>query len=423
VFTPDKIEEWIKEVEARPGSAPLIIQFIANRLTELTEWNEKLRAENLELRTGKRVAEYERQITSLEYQLDLLKRHMGGELPNPEAFATNALKLDTKTRNLLIYGPQGRILRLRLDATALENGRSFCYLGGIQARETEPPRLFTAPATEELMFIFTSGRIATLPVTGVPLSEADETEIDWDTAYIPAEPNLGETLACVVPISKMALADFYLQISRRGYMKKVRKALTSSIMGNKFIGSGVKVPGDQTLGLTLNHKDDHFVLVSYEGYVQGIPAKMLPYAIVEAMRLGKSDHLVAAFPLGQKNSFIVMTQVGKIIHRAADSLEMATDLQRKGRMLYSTARRERGVRVIGAAAIDQDDWGLALHQEGSITLHAIADLLCNGTLATESELLEFITFSTSKHPHIFTLPREILKTPAKEGAHGHQSRS
>ena len=52
MFTPEKIEEWIREVQERPTSAPLIIQFLADRLRDLDDWNQKLRAENLELRSG-----------------------------------------------------------------------------------------------------------------------------------------------------------------------------------------------------------------------------------------------------------------------------------------------------------------------------------------------------------------------------------
>jgi hypothetical protein len=37
MFPSEKIEEWIQEVNQRPTSAPLIIQFIANRLNELTK--------------------------------------------------------------------------------------------------------------------------------------------------------------------------------------------------------------------------------------------------------------------------------------------------------------------------------------------------------------------------------------------------
>ncbi len=81
MITPEKIEEWLKEAEERPSSMAVILQYVANRLRDLTGRNEELRAENLALRTEKRVEEYEQRITHLEYQLDMLRRQFGGELP------------------------------------------------------------------------------------------------------------------------------------------------------------------------------------------------------------------------------------------------------------------------------------------------------------------------------------------------------
>ena len=399
MFTPEKIEEWIQEAQKRPSSASLIIQFIANRLNDLAEWNEKLRAENLEVRSGARLEEYERQITHLEYQLELLKRQINGEI-NLEVLPEAAPKLDTVSLCLLAYDPQGRILRWDLDAAHFEEGQVVARMAEIRDVEVEPPRLLVVPAVEELMLIFTSGRIVTLPVSALLPGPRVEKPISWETASQPSEPNVGETLACIAPVSKMALADFFLQISRRGYIKKIRKALAPTIMESKYIGTGVKVSGDQTLSLALSSEGKSFVLVSYEGYLQAIPDKLLPYAIVEAMRLGNSDHLVAAYPTAEDQSIFVMTQIGKVIHRAAGDLEPAADLKRKGRMLYSTARREAGIRVIGAAAVSPGDWGLALHRPGEVSLHAIADLIGRGTLLVDRPaegspdlgLLDFVTF-------------------------------
>ena len=81
MVTPEKIEEWIKETIERPESAPLILQYISGRLRDLAERNEELLAENIALTSGKRVEEYERRIAHLEYQLELVKRQLGGELP------------------------------------------------------------------------------------------------------------------------------------------------------------------------------------------------------------------------------------------------------------------------------------------------------------------------------------------------------
>ena len=83
MISPDKIDEWIHEVEERPASAELIIRYIANRLSELASRDEELAAQNIELLSGRKVEEYESRIASLEYQLDLLKRQLGGEVILP----------------------------------------------------------------------------------------------------------------------------------------------------------------------------------------------------------------------------------------------------------------------------------------------------------------------------------------------------
>lgn len=390
MFTPEKIEEWIQEVRERPASSELIIKFIANRLRDLAEWNEALRTENLELRSGARVDEYERQIAHLQYQLELLKRQVSGEI-DLDALE-EAIPPPVECLNLVVYGPLGRILRLELNATDTQEGYTICRIQGLGDKEAEPPRCLMISSTEELMLIFTSGRIVTIPIATLPLNQRAEGEVDWENVPILEEPNIGETLACAAPISEIALADFFIQTSRRGYIKKIRKALAPTIMDTKYIGTGVKVPADQTLSLSMSREGDRFVLVSHEGYIQAIPENMMPFAIVEAMRLGKTDHLVAAFPASDEKSITVMTQIGKVIHREAKSLETATDLQRKGRMLYSTERRKSGVRVVGAGAVDQEDWCLALHKDGQLTVHAISNLIGIGSIPADSEIIDFITF-------------------------------
>jgi DNA gyrase/topoisomerase IV subunit A len=368
---------------------------MADRLRDLDDWNQKLRVENLEIRSGARLEVYERQITHLEYQLDLLKRQIGGEL-DLEALREETPEPVREAHNLLVYGPQGRILRLDLAVHPMEDGSLICQLEGLESLTGEPPRLLITTVTEELMLIFSSGRIYTCPVHALPLVDPT-TNIDWLEAGVIEEPNLGETLACIVPISKMALDDFHLQVSRRGYLKKIRKALVPTIMESKYVGTGVKLPADQTLTLMMGYENERYVLVSYEGYLQVVPEMMLPYAIVEAMRLGKTDHLVAAFPLPAGQGILTMTQIGKVIHRSEESLESAKDLHRKGSMLYTTARRSAGVRVIGAAVAAPDDWGVALHVGGQLTLHAISDVLGKGAVPVETELLDFDTFTPSEN--------------------------
>jgi DNA gyrase/topoisomerase IV subunit A len=291
---------------------------------------------------------------------------------------------------LLIYDDQGRIARWELDPAVFEDGNTIGNLKGLPI-DGEPARLLVAPASEELLCVFTSGRIAPLPVASIPIFDTDAEAQDWAQVPIPREPALGEALASLMPISKLALSDFIVQISRRGFIKKIRMALVASIMDNLYIGTGAKLPGDQTMDVLLAHEADRYILLSEEGYLQSVTAEMLSYAVEEAMRLNSTDHLVAALTIQPEQSIVVMTQIGKAIHRTSESIEVAEALQRKGKALYSKARREKGVRVVGGGVINTEDWGLTLQQDGAITIHAIPALLQSGTITVESEIQAFVT--------------------------------
>jgi DNA gyrase/topoisomerase IV subunit A len=390
MFPSEKIEEWIQEVNQRPTSAPLIIQFIANRLNELTKWNEQLREENIALRSEKRIQEYEQQISYLNYQLDLLKRQFDGDLPSEEILKTISKPLDVL--NILVYDSQGHIARLELDPENVGDGKAIVYFEGL-VTEREPARLLVVPSSEELLCIFTSGRIAPLPVTSIPLVQMDENPLIWDQVQIPNEPALGDALACLMSISRIALADFMVQISRRAFMKKIRMALAPSIMENLYIGRGAKLPGDQTMDIFLGYDADRYILLSEEGYLGSVSAEMLSFAVVEAMRLNPTDHLVGAFPVQPDQSLLAMTQIGKAIHRTAEGIEVAEALNRKGKALYSSSRREKGVRIIGGGMVNANDWGLALHKNGKLSLHTVSSILENGTLSIDDEILSFSVFS------------------------------
>src|SRR5689334_4533606 len=105
-----KIEEWMKEAEARPESAVTIVRLIARRLGELTARNEELLAENIALQNGTRVDEYQKRIAHLEYQLDLLKRRYGAEEGALAELPIN--QVVASTLSLLIYNNYGRIFRV-----------------------------------------------------------------------------------------------------------------------------------------------------------------------------------------------------------------------------------------------------------------------------------------------------------------------
>jgi DNA gyrase/topoisomerase IV subunit A len=392
MVTPEKVEEWLKEIEARPGSAALIVQFIANRLRDLSERNAELLAENIALTSGKRVEEYERRIAHLEYQLELIKRQLGGELP---VDATPAAAPAVQTASVLLYDDQGRVLRLEVSAERLAQGGELARLAGERASllaDEEPPRLLAVPSRAELLAIFSSGRVATFPAAS--LAPAVGATLDWAQAAIPDEPRAGETLAGLVSVSRLALAEYFLQVSRRGCVKKIRASLAESILANHYIGSGIKQAPDRTFELALCAKEARLALVSSEGYLLGLETKTLPFAVEEALKLNATDHLVAAFVTAPEHAILIMTQVGKLIHWEDAGLESAASLRQRGQAVFSPTRRAQGVRVVGAAAasaaaLEGGATALALHAEGQLTAHLLRDLVGAGTLPVHGSLLAF----------------------------------
>jgi hypothetical protein len=84
-----------------------------------------------------------------------------------------------------------------------------------------------------------------------------------------------------------------------------------------------------------------------------------------------------------------MTQLGKGILRNDNDLESASGLKLKGKALYTRARRDKGVKVVGGVAAKEDDWGFALHQDGQLTIHAMRTIFDTGVVTPKGELLAF----------------------------------
>jgi DNA gyrase/topoisomerase IV subunit A len=392
LVTPEKIEEWLKEIEVRPSSAPFIIELIARRLQELLNRCEALLAENIELQSGRRVEEYERRIAHLEYQLELLKRQFPDErwpvMIEPLEEGTPA-KLDTTS--LIISDISGHVLRFEINPQNLSIGFELCKLSDKLLFDKELPRLLAAPTSEELLFVFTSGRVSVLPVSSIPAASL-EGQLSLGKASIPDEPRAGEKLACMLPISRLPLSEFFLQTSRRGYLKKINVSMAQSILANHYIGTGIKQPPDITFGLLLCTKEDRLVLVSRDGYLQCLEVKSLPVTVDEALRLEPSDHLVAACISTQDQAILAITQGGKVIHLAAGSVEISSSFKIRGQALFSAKRRAAGTKIVGAAVVRENEWGVVLHQNGNLTVHPIREIVGAGSVPADGDLLAFATF-------------------------------
>ena len=320
MITPEKIEEWLHEVEERPSAGLLIIQYIAGRLRELAGRNEALLDENIELRSGRKVEEYEARIANLEYQVELLKRQLGGAALDTSPITDAALPV--APASLLIYAPNGKALRVEMDSTDPE---SAAILSRFPAGDAAPDVTLSLLATvsqEELLFVFDSGRAVTRPVSAIPPASGT---LDWAQAFF-QEPRGSEELAAVIPVGRMSLYDTVIQTSRRGYVKKLRESFFESCIAKGFVGSGVKLPADKTLNFILCNKADRFIMLSQEGYLFSMEANNLPVTIDEALRLSASDHIVAAFVVGQKPSVLIVTQNGRVIHRETGWVEVSNAL-------------------------------------------------------------------------------------------------
>lgn len=391
MITPEKIEQWLREVEQRPESAPLIIQFVGERLRDLAAWNESLRAENLALMSGNRVEAYEQRIAHLEYQLDLLKRQLGVE-PSSESEPTQVQLTPSGGTSLLLYDRLGHVLRVAIAPSLLADGAILGQVQGAFDQDNEPPRLLATPDSEELMFIFTYGRVATRPVEDLAQMLNHESW-NWGQAPAPEARRSREELACLAPIARLALSEFFVQLSRRGYVKKGMTSMAASILNQQYIGAGTVLPADKIFEMLLCNKESRIVLVSHEGYLLCLEAGRLPFSVEEAMRLESTDHLAAALVIEEGKTLLVMTQIGKVVALDEHDLPASATLKTKGQAVFSSQRRASGVRVVAAAAVDETDWAIALHSDGQVSLHAVSTLLGQGTLPVHGELLGFATFA------------------------------
>jgi hypothetical protein len=375
-----KIDEWMKEAEARPESAVTIMKLVATRLRELTERNEELLAENIALQNGTRVEEHKKRIAHLEYQLDLLKRRFGTD--EAEVSELPAISTETSTIYLLIYNAHGRIFRIEINPQIEVLGR----IADEMLKDSEQPRLLVVPSNEEVLLLFTSGRVSTCAVNNLSTVEVGA-EWSWEQAALPDEPRAGELLACITPLSHMPLSEFFLQASRRGCVKKTMTSMAQSILANHYVGKGAIQKSDQPFDITLCQKTDLFAFVTFEGHLIGLDVDELPYSTEERIRLTATDYVIASFVPRPNQSMLFVTQTGKVIHREHDSLELSKSPLVKGQVLIPPARLEQGVRFIGAASVQESDRIAVLDAKGNLRVHSAGTISGGGSIESNGLIL------------------------------------
>ena len=377
----EKIDEWIKEAETRPGSALMILKLIAGRMRDLSERNEELASENITLQDGSRVKEYQERIAYLEFQLELLKRRFGAE-----EVGSTARQPVADTLSLLIYSAQGRILRMPVNESELPATPNLGYLRNYFEPGGEPPRLLAVPSTEEVLLLFSSGRVGTYRVADVPVLPSGS-QLDLGQATIPDAPHAGEKLVCLMPLSHLPVSDFFLQASRRGSVKKTLHTIFEKVLSTHYLGRGAVQKNDQAFLVMLAEKKARLALVTYEGHILYLEADGLAFSAEERIHMELTDRIIAAFVPGANDWVVCLTQNGKILQRESASFEIAKAPGSRGQPLIPPSRLEQGTRFVGATACQAVDWLLTLDGQGKLSAWLLKDACGAGALRTESEFI------------------------------------
>jgi DNA gyrase/topoisomerase IV subunit A len=311
----------------------------------------------------------------LEYQLELLKRRFGTDESMQAELSPDLA--ETPLLSLLVYNARGRILRVEIEPDV--QVQALGRITDEMINESEPPRLLGVSSTEELILLFTSGRVSTHPVRNLPAVDIGGAW-SWEQAALPDEPRAGEWLACITPLSHLPLADFFLQVSRRGCVKKTMTSVAQSILANHYLGKGALQKSDQPFDVSLGQKNDRFAFVTIEGHLVGLDVDGLSYSVEERIRIAASDYVIASFAPQPDESMLFVTQTGKVIHRESNSLELSKSASARGQALISTTRLEQGARFIGAASVREKDRIVVLDAKGNLSIHLAETLTGAGSI-------------------------------------------
>lgn len=354
MITQSRIDAWVRQVESMPGLAPVIIRQITSRLLELDAMNERLRAENMSLSSGARVREFEKKIAELEFQLELMKRQVGsgGAAPEPEAI------------NLLLYNDRGQLVRFEAGQALLakDAGQPFARVAGAPDAASRNFGLIAVRPSDELLFVFSSGRVANVPVDDIFLSEPGS--LTWEGAAL-QEPRSMEELCAVLPITRMTFYDQCVQVSRFGYVKKISNSYLKTFISNNNIGKGTKFDFDRILGLVLCSNDDLFVTASKNGSINSQSTAGLPVSLEELVRFKVNDYMVAALVLVGEQLLVALTQDGLFLSQKASWLQPAKPGDRRTRTL-AAQKKDAALTLAGAAAAGPEDWAVGFRADGAL---------------------------------------------------------
>lgn len=134
-------------------------------------------------------------------------------------------------------------------------------------------------------------------------------------------------------------------------------------------------------------------MISKEGRSFAMEANQLPLTIEPAFQIGATDHIVTTFTASKKPYLLFVTNNGKAVYRDIQWLEQANTFRTQGQLVFSKARRDSGTWIVGAAAVDEKDWGAGLTSDGDLRLYRVSELFENGTLGI-SDVVDFVIYGS-----------------------------
>ncbi|HEY9076028.1 MAG TPA: hypothetical protein VIO61_05760 [Anaerolineaceae bacterium] len=358
MITKARIEDWIRQVEAMPVAAPLIIRQMAERIIELDALNEKLRAENLQLEIGNRVKEYEKRINELEFQLSMLKRQLSSGEPQKEARFT-----------LLLSNEKGQVLRADLDSAQLEDGAIITSLKGDPLGEAYSFQILCASPYEQILYLFSSGRTATAALDSLPPSDLNS--LSWQGASL-EEPRALEELVALSAVARMSWYDCCVQLTRFGFARRISMNYLKTFITNNNVGKGTRYDFDRTFRLVLANPTDTLALAMKKGALFSQAVSGLPVSPTELVHPRAGDYLTSAFTITPDQSLVAITREGIAYVQPGEWLIPENGQDHRTRRLFPEKDEEQ--QVIGAAAVSKEDWGFIFREDGSLMSFKISSL-------------------------------------------------
>jgi DNA gyrase/topoisomerase IV subunit A len=209
----------------------------------------------------------------------------------------------------------------------------------------------------------------------------------WEEAALPDEPRAGETLVCIAPFSHLPVSDFFLQVSRRGNVKRTMTSMAQNVLSNHYIGKGALKKADQPFDLTLCNAGARLAFVTYEGKLLGLEIDDLSYTIEARITMSASDYVIASFLPRPEDALIFVTQMGKVLHRAGSVIETTKSAAAKGQALISANRLGQGVRFMGAAAVQDSDRVAVLDAGGQVVIYEANAMTGSGSIGSGELIL------------------------------------